>query len=136
MILVGSLFELPYTSVVSVPQAHRRPFTAVVGYDVMPFTDSMSAFPPDWIPIMQERLQSLGRADLILAISDHSAGEIRRVLGQTCPDSPNDLGCAGGTRWPIPGHCLVSQVGCPLRGWWRGSEERGRDDRGLLDASI
>lgn len=100
VLIVGSLFELPITSVVSVPPRSQgswavTPFTAVIGYDLLPFTDPECAFPASWQPFLDMRLASLADADLILAISDYTASEFRRVLGPTCPPVATIWGAAG-----------------------------------------
>lgn len=80
-VLIASLFESPTDSVVSIPD--QRSYTSlVVGYDLLPLTDSTCGPPPGEREMYQHRLESLSQADRILAISDHSAGEFRRLLPQ------------------------------------------------------
>jgi len=77
-VLVCSLFEWPSRSVLSIPRADR-PFTAVVGYDMLQLTDPNSAVPAKQVPMLEHRLDSMRNADLVLAISDFTNHEICRV---------------------------------------------------------
>ena len=126
VLLISSLFELPFTSVLSVPE-QRRPFTVVVAYDLLPFTDPLCAFPDEWSPFFSRRFEALKAADLLLAISDYTASELRRCLGPQCPPVR--------TIWGAPGElgelATVARPGFGDRRWhclcWRrwGKEERG-----------
>jgi glycosyltransferase involved in cell wall biosynthesis len=93
VVLVCSLFELPITSVVSIEEA--RPFTATIGYDLLPSTDPACAWPVPWRDVYEHRMASLVRSDLILAISDHAGSEFRAFLGDACPPIRTIWGAPG-----------------------------------------
>lgn len=84
LVVVCSLFEGFNESVISVPRG-SHPFTAVIGYDVLPLTDPASRPESGVPPMYMHRLESLSAADLVLAISDYSASEIAGSLGISAP---------------------------------------------------
>ncbi|MEI6621403.1 MAG: glycosyltransferase family 1 protein [Actinomycetes bacterium] len=113
-VLVCSLFEWPTRSVISIP-VNDRPFTAVVGYDMLQVTDPACAVRKDQRPMLKHRFESMANADLVLTISDFTRREMLRLLNldgervrtiwgagaQSAPGEP-DLGerrgilCVGG----------------------------------------
>lgn len=106
MVLVLSLFEGYAESVVSISPRPGR-ISAVIGYDVLPLTDPMSRPEPSQQAVYRHRLESLRSADILLCISDYSAGEFATALGEPMPRSCTIWGA------PVP---LVPTVHPAARG--------------------
>jgi glycosyltransferase involved in cell wall biosynthesis len=97
VVLIASLFESPSESVCSIP-VDRDYAAAVVAYDLLPLTDPTCAPPAREVQMYQHRLASLERADAILAISDHTAREVARLL----PSTTDRLSTIWGAAFPMP----------------------------------
>lgn len=81
---LSSLFEGANRcdAVTSIGVADRRIPTAVTLYDLIPFQDPMNHLAMDWMrQWYADKVESLKRADLLLAISDHSRREAMARLG-------------------------------------------------------
>ena len=97
VVLIASLFESPSESVCSIP-VDRDYAAAVVAYDLLPLTDPTCAPPAHEVPMYQHRVASLERADAILAISDHTAREVARLL----PSTTDRVSTIWGAAFPMP----------------------------------
>lgn len=82
LVLITSLFEgYLDNAVTSIGLLAEATFpTAVVHYDLIPAAREGYINSPEYAEFYQRKLASLQRADLLLAISDHSCSEVERFL--------------------------------------------------------
>jgi glycosyltransferase involved in cell wall biosynthesis len=85
-VLVTSLFELGLEHPVTVARHAARVPTAVVLYDLLPLEDPSSLPPSEELRwAYRRKLEDLTRADVLLAISDHSASSATGLLRPAPP---------------------------------------------------
>jgi glycosyltransferase involved in cell wall biosynthesis len=84
-LLIGSPFEGDGENVLTVHPEEGGPPTAAVLYDLIPALDPDTYLMGPGADVYWRRFAALERCDALLAISQHSAAQALRLLGERCP---------------------------------------------------